>query len=126
MHIKYIILIILLFLVSCTGSIRPENDNSPPKSSPLNTTSLSSETNESTINQQHSPIKVPDLDNNKSVQDEIESLAAEFTALRSIQGQFSGGGWQEEVDAWDGRKTHNNATPGRTFGKQQLYQRCLI
>lgn len=44
------------------------------------------------------PSATPPIDN------DLVSLANEFQALRDIPGQFSGGEWIDEVDAWQGHK----------------------
>ena len=36
--------------------------------------------------------------------DPIEDIAAEFRGLRSVQGHFDGGDWNDDVDKWMGRK----------------------
>ena len=36
--------------------------------------------------------------------DPIEDVAAEFRGLRSVQGHFDGGDWNDDVDKWMGRK----------------------
>jgi hypothetical protein len=36
--------------------------------------------------------------------DPLQAQALEFRRLREIEGQFSGGGWQEAVDDWGGAK----------------------
>ena len=36
--------------------------------------------------------------------DPIEDVAAEFRSLRSVQGHFGGGAWNDDVDKWMGRK----------------------
>ena len=39
-----------------------------------------------------------------SIQDPIRKQANEFKELRKIEGHFSGGGWNDDVDRWMGRK----------------------
>ena len=36
--------------------------------------------------------------------DPIEDIAAEFRGLRTVQGHFDGGDWNDDVDKWMGRK----------------------
>jgi hypothetical protein len=36
--------------------------------------------------------------------DPIEDVAAEFRGLRTVQGHFDGGDWNDDVDKWMGRK----------------------
>jgi hypothetical protein len=35
---------------------------------------------------------------------DTEEFAAEFVRLRAVQGHFQGGSWNDDVDAWSGRK----------------------
>lgn len=35
---------------------------------------------------------------------QVDALGAEFRDLRQVPGHFGGGGWNSEVDAWNGRK----------------------
>jgi hypothetical protein len=39
-----------------------------------------------------------------SLPEGVDTVAADFRALRPVRGQFDGGSWQAEVDSWQGRK----------------------
>jgi hypothetical protein len=50
------------------------------------------------------PTNLPGTEVAQPVDDEVVRLAAEYSDLRAVAGQFDGGEWNDEVDQWMGRK----------------------
>lgn len=58
------------------------------------------QTPESTLSNQTTANPTPTI----TVDTKTRELVAEYLALRTVPGQFSGGEWHEDVDLWMGRK----------------------
>jgi hypothetical protein len=46
----------------------------------------------------------PDATVETAMEEPIRDMAQEFKSLRAIEGHFSGGAWNDDVDEWMGRK----------------------
>lgn len=75
-------LFLTLFLVGCMGpqtTVETSQDPTAPATA--------------TINEEEDMID-----------EQIQSMAAEYRELRTVPGHFGGGAWVDDVDAWGGRK----------------------
>lgn len=56
----------------------------------------------------------------------IQDIAAEFRSLRTVQGHFDGGPWNDEVDKWMGRKHQLMIELGARLGTGEYSRAQLI
>lgn len=126
MYLKLIVVITLCALVSCRSLSRPEDN---PIGSARQATDSPAPVTPST---EETPLKKTPTSPPASptaetvIPPEIETLAAEFKTLRHIPGHFSGGEWQEAVDAWGGRKHQVMQQLGDALGDGTYQQSTLV
>lgn len=59
---------------------------------------------------------VPDAAVEIAMEEPIRDMAQEFKSLRTIEGHFDGGTWNDDVDEWMGRKHRLMIELGARFG----------